>query len=87
MFLKYFLMVMAFVISCSGFGNPPRSFNQAKKLAGQIFADHAATLYCKCHYENKDIDLSSCGMQAAQSIKRAHRMEWEHMLRRVGNML
>lgn len=57
------------------------SFQTAKKIASQLFTEHRETLYCACKYnERKEIDLASCNMQSANNIKRAHKMEWEHMM-------
>jgi deoxyribonuclease-1 len=60
----------------------PNNFNEAKKVASGIFIPHPITLYCGCRYDTHThkIDLSSCNMQSAQNIKRAHQMEWEHMM-------
>ncbi len=60
----------------------PDNFNKAKKVAAHIFEQNPSTLYCGCYYDYKSnqIDLTSCNMQSAQDIPRAHRMEWEHMM-------
>ncbi|WP_058441783.1 endonuclease [Legionella brunensis] len=59
----------------------PNTFPQAKKIAASIFAKNPITLYCHCRFDSKKaIDLSSCRMEEAQSIKRSHRLEWEHMM-------
>ncbi len=58
----------------------PGTFDKAKKIAYQIFEQHPVTIYCGCQYHGHQIDLGSCGMQAAETIKRAHRLEWEHMM-------
>jgi deoxyribonuclease-1 len=65
----------------------PSNFSQAKKIAGEVFAQHPLTIYCGCEFNGKNIDLASCGMNQAQENKRAHRVEWEHILRRFSNML
>lgn len=67
--------------SCS-YTQSPTSFEQAKHIAGELFANHAVTLYCQCQYSSsqKEIDLGSCNMSAAGDIKRAHKMEWEHIM-------
>lgn len=57
----------------------PNSFAQAKKIAASVFANHPKTLYCSCFYNQKEVDLNSCGMGAASFKKRAHRIEWEHI--------
>jgi len=60
---------------------PPASFPQAKKLALNIFKQYPVTLYCQCRFDTKKkVDLSSCNMSQAEPIKRAHRIEWEHMM-------
>ena len=57
------------------------SFPAAKKIAIQLFSEHRETLYCACKYTKTNIiDLASCNMQLAEPIKRAHRVEWEHMM-------
>lgn len=57
------------------------SFSLAKKIASHLFQNHRVTLYCRCQYTKSNVvDLSSCNMQLAESIKRAHRVEWEHMM-------
>ncbi len=61
-------------------GASPSNFSQAKKIAGEVFAQHPLTIYCGCEFNGKDIDLTSCGMSEAQEKKRAHRVEWEHIV-------
>lgn len=69
------------VFSVSSYCQSPNSFNQAKKIAAQVFVDHTQTLYCQCTFDGQQgINLKSCGMQSAENIKRAHKMEWEHMM-------
>ena len=68
-------------LTLTTFGEAPHTFTTAKRTAGFIFSEYRTTLYCGCKYDvKKRIDLSSCGMQAARAIKRAHRVEWEHMM-------
>lgn len=65
------------VLEC---GASPNSFSQAKIIAGEVFAQHPLTIYCGCEFHGKNIDLASCGMNEAQKNKRAHRVEWEHIV-------
>ncbi|SNV45575.1 endonuclease [Legionella spiritensis] len=59
----------------------PHSFASSKKIAGALFANHRVTLYCQCRFDqNNRIDLKSCGMESGSNKKRAHRVEWEHMM-------
>jgi deoxyribonuclease-1 len=37
------------------------SFEAAKKLAPQIYADHPEEFYCGCRYSGTAVDLASCG--------------------------
>jgi len=58
----------------------PNNFSQAKIIAAQLFQQHSETIYCRCAYLNKEVHLASCNMQSADLIKRAHRIEWEHIM-------
>ncbi|MBY0379710.1 MAG: hypothetical protein K2P99_04850 [Burkholderiales bacterium] len=74
--------------SCFSFAQPPANFQQAKIQAAEIFKEHRQTLYCHCNYnEEHSIDLNSCHLDDLGNRSRAHRLEWEHMLRRFSNML
>jgi deoxyribonuclease-1 len=56
-------------------------FSQAKRLAKKIYADHRTTFYCGCHYDKHGkIDLRSCGYRIQHNKRRAHRLEWEHIV-------
>lgn len=63
---------------------PPSSFSKAKKEAIKIYADHTTSFYCGCDFEwkgRKGIpDLESCGYQVRKQLKRASRIEWEHVV-------
>lgn len=72
---------LALTMTIGGHAEPPPNFSAAKKIASAIFKAHRQTLYCGCAYSSKNkVDLSSCNMQGAQAISRAHRVEWEHMM-------
>lgn len=61
--------------------NPPKNFSEAKLAAKIIYADHRSTFYCGCTFDEQgQIDLKSCGYQIQQDIKRANRLEWEHIV-------
>lgn len=59
------------LISTYSYAESPDSFTQSKKIATQLFQKHPQTIYCQCSYEDKEVNLASCGMQAANPIKRA----------------
>lgn len=62
-------------------GVHPKSFSEAKRLAVQIHHDHRTTFYCGCKYDkHHKIDLQSCGYQIQKNVRRAQRLEWEHIV-------
>ncbi|WP_207064067.1 endonuclease [Motiliproteus sp. SC1-56] len=63
---------------------PPESFYQAKKLAAEVYADQQKSFYCGCDYHAKGKklvpDLASCGYKVRKEVRRANRIEWEHVV-------
>ena len=59
-------------------------FPKAKRLLADIYQDHQQTFYCGCAYfqRGKKLipDLPSCGYQVRKQLKRASRIEWEHVV-------
>ena len=51
----------------------PSSFARSKKIVQQLFQNHPQTLYCGRTYQNKTVNLDTCGMSEAGEIKRANR--------------
>ncbi len=79
--ISFVVFIMNMLMLSSGIAARPYNFTSAKKMAKIIFYEHQETLYCACKYNNdNEINLSSCNMQSAASIQRAHRLEWEHMM-------
>lgn len=72
--------VLFLFFSTSGFTQSPNSFAQSKKIAAELFQAHSETIYCHCVYKEREVDLASCSMQGAEPKKRAHRIEWEHIM-------
>lgn len=69
------------ILSSSLIFSAPTNFYAAKLHAETIFAKHPETLYCGCSYRDlHHIDLVRCGMRYAKHLKRAKRIEWEHMM-------
>lgn len=59
----------------------PQTFSEAKKIATQIYQIHRVTFYCQCAYSSQgQINWSSCGYRPRHNVKRASRMEWEHIV-------
>jgi deoxyribonuclease-1 len=58
-----------------------QSFNKAKRALGQVYEGHRETLYCGCRYgADRKVDLTGCGYAPKRDNKRAHRVEWEHVV-------
>ncbi|WP_298624547.1 endonuclease [uncultured Legionella sp.] len=76
---RFFISFFLFCLTNAG-GASPANFSQAKKIAGEVFAQHPMTIYCGCAFRGKHIDLASCGMSDALMKKRAHQLEWEHIV-------
>lgn len=60
-------------------------FSQAKKFLNQhLDLFEHKTVYCSCNVEavqrEKKIDLKSCGYRVQSDLKRAKRLEWEHVV-------
>lgn len=85
---------MALFILCSQFSYSlhatPASFTESKVLhKTQVYFDQndrgEGTLYCGCQWEwvgksGGKIDLASCNYQFRKQIRRAERVEWEHIV-------
>lgn len=86
--------ILAIIISTSGVviaadnvqpGNTANdSFNKAKKHLERVIykeQEHRIDIYCGCKYdERKEVDFASCGYTPQKDNKRAHRIEWEHVV-------
>ncbi|MFC3607538.1 endonuclease [Stutzerimonas tarimensis] len=59
---------------------PPGSFDEAKRIARQIYAEQPVTFYCGCRYSGNQVDLASCGYEPRKQPTRARQLEWEHVV-------
>tara|TARA_R110002110_G_scaffold415857_2_gene658537 strand:- start:21134 stop:21874 length:741 start_codon:yes stop_codon:yes gene_type:complete len=60
--------------------NESRTFRDVKKQAKIIWQDHRVSFYCSCPYDTQlRVDHSACGYKP-QDMKRANRIEWEHLV-------
>jgi deoxyribonuclease-1 len=57
-----------------------RDFREAKRIATRLHAQRGLTLYCRCRYSGKQVDLHSCDYRSPGDPERASRMEWEHVV-------
>ena len=56
------------------------SFSKAKKMLGQVYADHRVTFYCGAAYDAQGNVTLPDGFETPKHEKRAGRIEWEHAL-------
>ena len=56
------------------------SFSQAKKMLGQVCADHRVTFYCGAEYDAQSNVTLPDGFTTPKHEKRADKIEWEHAL-------
>ena len=81
--MNYILIALTFPLTLFAFtkGNEKiLRFEEAKENLSIIHKDHLKTLYCGCSYTGKIIDLKSCGYKVHKNLKRALRLEWEHVV-------
>ncbi|MEZ9595501.1 endonuclease [Shewanella sp. 10N.261.52.F9] len=66
----------------SGEGNTTiKSFNKAKKtLERKVYYDHRVTLYCNAEFDSKKNIKLPRGFTTEKHVKRAKRVEWEHVV-------
>lgn len=56
------------------------SFSRAKKMLGQVYADHRVTFYCGATYDAQGNITLPDGFETPKHEKRADKIEWEHAL-------
>jgi deoxyribonuclease-1 len=81
-FLRIFVFTLV-VFPQIGFAKNVKiaNFREAKKWARQIHSEQPYTLYCHCKIlSDQKVDLKSCGYRPKKDAKRAHRLEWEHVV-------
>ena len=60
---------------------PTDSFSKAKKLMMEkVYFDHRETLYCGATFDEKKRITLPAGFHTAKHVKRAQRVEWEHVV-------
>lgn len=74
------ILLAALFALISGGGRAPDTFQEAKKIAREIYADETRTFYCGCEFQGSRVDLASCGYAPRKNVQRAERLEWEHVV-------
>jgi len=59
---------------------PTESFSKAKKLMMNLYSDHQETIYCGAQFDSKKAITLPDGYASNKYIKRAKRVEWEHVV-------
>jgi deoxyribonuclease-1 len=72
------LLCLLFAVSIHA--DAPQNFAAAKKIAWKLYAERPSTFYCGCAYQGKRVDLASCGYSVRKQVRRAQRLEWEHVV-------
>lgn len=78
--LRCTLLLLCCCLALPVLAAPPRTFAEAKKIAGQLYARQSVEFYCGCRYQGNRVDLGSCGYQPRKNPQRAARIEWEHLV-------
>ncbi len=79
--IRFNLALLVLVVTPSLGLAAPASFSAAKRIAKQIYAQHRVTFYCHCTYKTRgSINLKACGYHIRKNARRAHRIEWEHIV-------
>ena len=74
------LLLVILFLPTTTFSEPPKNFDQAKRLAREIFSDMRITVYCGCNYDRElNVDQKSCGYTPRKNEKRASKVQWEHV--------
>jgi deoxyribonuclease-1 len=80
--MRYTLLLFMVFTACVHAA--PSSFQQAKRELTTLYTEQPVSFYCGCdiHYQGKKLipDLNSCGYQVRKQVKRANRIEWEHIM-------
>ncbi|MCK5808418.1 endonuclease [bacterium] len=78
-----FILLFSFQLSSDG-NTTITSFSKAKRiLKKEIWRipDLRKTVYCGCEFDEKyKVSYTSCGFTPRKNVKRAHRIEWEHVV-------
>lgn len=76
--MKYGIALLLFTLSF--LSHASITFQDAKKQARLLWADHRETLYCHCPYDKHgNILYRQCEYQP-EDTRRARRIEWEHVV-------
>ena len=79
--LKAVFLLAALSLPFTVVAGPTDSFSKAKKLMMEkVYFDHQETLYCGATFDEKKRVSLPAGFHTVKYVKRAKRVEWEHVL-------
>lgn len=79
--LKAVFLSVTFLLPFTAIAEPTDSFSKAKKLMmDKIYFDHRETLYCSASFDSKKNVNLPIGFVTEKYLKRAKRVEWEHVV-------
>ncbi|MHA6495321.1 endonuclease [Pseudomonas borbori] len=74
------LALLCVLLVLPAYADAPKTFAAAKKIAWQLYAERPTTFYCNCTYSGNRVNLGSCGYRVRKQLRRAQRLEWEHVV-------
>jgi len=74
------LALLCLLLCLPAAADAPQNFAAAKKIAWRLYAERPSTFYCGCAYDGNRVDLASCGYTPRKQLRRAQRLEWEHVV-------
>lgn len=79
--LKAVFLLAALLLPFTVVAEPTDSFSKAKKLMMEkVYFDHRETLYCGATFDEKKRITLPVGFHTEKYVKRAKRVEWEHVV-------
>lgn len=74
-------LIVCFSAAAKASNTTVESFSHAKKMLMAIYADHPATIYSNCQFdEHKHVQYEHCDYVPIRDNDRANRIEWEHVV-------
>lgn len=74
------IALFCLLLALPAHADAPANFAAAKKIAWKLYAERPSTFYCGCAYQGNRVDLASCGYAPRKQLRRAQRVEWEHVV-------
>jgi deoxyribonuclease-1 len=79
--LKAVFLLASLLLPFTVVAEPTDSFSKAKKLMMEkVYFDHRETLYCGATFDEKKRITLPVGFHTEKYVKRAKRVEWEHVV-------